>query len=108
MPPVNEAFLVGHASFLDSYAAAAYNASHNSGIPFHALHDIESIWWIAVWTLIKRISESDHPTKTDVELAHQERLADIIFPSGEPGDARHNIFIVQHDFSACTLHFRIG
>src|SRR5258708_9905647 len=89
---------------MDTDAAAAPEASQNSGIPFHALHDIESIWWIAVWTLIKRIPESDHPTKTDVELAHQERLADIVFPSGEPGDARHNIFVVRHKFLASTTN----
>ncbi len=84
--------------------AAASKASHNSGIPFHALHDIESIWWIAVWTLIKRIPESDHSTKTDVELAHQEHLADIVFPSGQPGDARHNIFVIEGKLLARTTN----
>jgi len=72
------------------------------GIRFHALHDIESIWWIAAWTLIKRIPESEYPHQTDDQLESQGRLADEVFPPFEPGDKRHNIFILRQNFLART------
>ena len=100
--PRNDTDITLTVEAIESNANARLMAPRTQGIRFHALHDIESIWWIAVWTLIKRIPELDYPTKTDEGLSHQERLAHTVFPLSGPGNSRHRIFILENEFLAAT------
>ncbi|KAF8316227.1 uncharacterized protein EI90DRAFT_3293739 [Cantharellus anzutake] len=63
--------------------------------PFHPLHDIESMWWVALWILISRVPEPTVQSALGEELQKRvDATRDLfveLFPS-QPSPKRNNFF----------------
>src|SRR5258708_2294343 len=60
-----------------------FNKVVNPGEPqFHPLHDLESIWWVALWTTSKRVTTASVDQMDRRQLQKLQDLANLMFPPG--------------------------
>src|SRR5260370_22652422 len=75
---------------------------------FHGLHDLESIWWVAMWTLLKYTTEASLEEKGEEsvwsEIWQLQDFANRMFPC-KLDDQRNNFF-KYHQFME-KLRFRL-
>ncbi|THH03743.1 hypothetical protein EW145_g6042 [Phellinidium pouzarii] len=50
------------------------------GVWYNTLHDMESIWWIAIWKLFLHEDLSERSTRTETERINQAKKANLLFP----------------------------
>jgi hypothetical protein len=80
-------------------AAGQDEGTAQAEVPFshNHLHDLESLWWVAVWVVfynyfLEETSSRDHPSFTLQDTAEQLRLARTLFPPALDSTSRRDGF----------------
>jgi len=72
-------------------------------VPFshNHLHDLESLWWVAVWVVFHNYfsKEATSPSVTLQDVENQIRQARILFPFESNNAARRDSFEQPEDFN---------
>ncbi|THH03768.1 hypothetical protein EW145_g6025 [Phellinidium pouzarii] len=73
-------------------------AEGKPGIWYNPLHDMESIWWIAVWELFLHEDLSEKNTRTEMERILQADKANLLFPQLLNTTDRFPFFVNEDNF----------
>ncbi|THH07036.1 hypothetical protein EW145_g3665 [Phellinidium pouzarii] len=77
-------------------------AEGKPGIWYNPLHDMESIWWIAVWELFLHEDLSEKNTRTEMERILQADKANLFFPQLLNTTDRFLFFVNEDNFERTT------
>jgi hypothetical protein len=85
LPPSDD---VDITDFMEDFTSTSDIQNPTSAVPFshNYLHDLESLWWVAVWLVLfnhfsKAQGLGDEPPFELSDAEHQLRLAEVLFPS---------------------------
>ncbi|KAN0109362.1 hypothetical protein V8E52_009406 [Russula decolorans] len=82
---------------IDEFLGAKRRARRKVPFSHNHLHDLESLWWVAVWMVFynyfsQRTSSYDHPSFTLRDVERRLRLAQVLFPPMLDSTTRLNGF----------------
>src|SRR5258708_17973764 len=66
-------------------------------LQFHLLHDLESIWWVALWTTSKCVTTASVDQMDRRQLQELQDLANLMFPPG-PDIGQLGFFMSEDHF----------
>ncbi|KAI5114979.1 hypothetical protein M0805_009937, partial [Coniferiporia weirii] len=108
----NKEFSGNGVDSLDTSAKPLQDPNHNKGflmpkvipLSYNCLHDMESVWWAAIWMLFLHEDSSEKSERSEADRIHQAETANELFPRQMVFHNRVSFFISESEFSDRTQY----